>query len=73
MKLWLVKRTDRDQIDFEEYKAVVVRAENANDAARIVCEERKLRGFRKDQSNATVERITVDGKRGVILAEFTGA
>ncbi|MBD3004798.1 hypothetical protein [Streptomyces sp. 5-10] len=73
MKLWLVKRTDSDQMDYEEYKTVLVRAANADEALRIVCEEKKMSGFRADRSNAVAERLTVDGARGVILADFTGA
>lgn len=63
MKLYLVRRTDR--IDYDEYDAIVVRAENEDRAvAEAVCHVGMTR------HNVEVTEVTPDGDAAVILASF---
>ncbi|WP_030568466.1 hypothetical protein [Streptomyces aureocirculatus] len=86
MKLWQVTRTDG--WGREEYDAVVVRAENEDEALRTVCggpsrdpalasiqyfDDEPLPGFRLDRSNAKVEVLTSEGPPGVVIGSFNAA
>ncbi|MFE7118667.1 hypothetical protein ACFU99_24940 [Streptomyces sp. NPDC057654] len=83
MKLWLVTRTDG--WGYEKYDAVVIRAENEDEALRIVCggpnrdpalasipffDDRPFAGFRLDRSNAKVEELTSEGPAGMVIGSF---
>lgn len=86
MNLWQVTRTDGCGRD--EYDAVVVRAENKDEALRTVCggpsrdpalasiqyfDDEPLRGFRLDRSNAKIEELTSEGPPGMVIGSFNAA
>ncbi|MFJ5071260.1 hypothetical protein ACIQC7_33065 [Kitasatospora sp. NPDC088556] len=86
MKLWRVTRTDGWGRD--EYDAVVVRADNEDEALRTVCggpsrdpalasiryfDDEPLRGFCLDRSNAKVEELTSEGPSGMVIGSFNAA
>jgi hypothetical protein len=61
-RIYLVTRTD--EIDWDEYDAFVVRAENEEDAL-LQCDYGYL-----NKGNTTVIEITQEGEKGRILGSF---
>ncbi|WP_369147078.1 hypothetical protein [Streptomyces sp. R44] len=80
MALWLVSRTD--DTDYDETRAIVVRAGSEATALRIATKGylgeygddkwwvADFRGFERDGSNLTVERLEARGPVGLILCDF---
>ncbi|MDH6123843.1 MULTISPECIES: hypothetical protein [unclassified Kitasatospora] len=76
MAFYLVTRTDAT--DLGEYDALIVRAKGKRQALNLVTRaaaDEPFAGFKKDGSNARVERLT-DGRdhdNSVLLASYFGA
>ncbi|WP_432157791.1 MULTISPECIES: hypothetical protein [unclassified Streptomyces] len=80
MALFLVSRTDHT--DYDEYEAIVVRAGDEATALKIATNgaeefyddyafwDPDFRGFKRDGSNLTVERLENDGPAGVVIKSF---
>ena len=69
MKLFKIYRTD--EIDYDEHKAIVVRAKDADRAQEIAFTgyyDEPFLGFKAD--NVVVEEIPADGDEAVILDSF---
>ena len=56
-----------EECDYDQYDAVVVLAENLQEAKRIVKEEDY---FQEDQGKVTYEEVDLNGKSEVILDSF---
>lgn len=82
MNLYKITRTDGH--DYDEYDALVVRAEDQEKALKMLsncigrdcgwheCDQYcgDYSGFRMDGSNAKVEEIPLDGEPGLIIGSF---
>jgi hypothetical protein len=80
MALFLVSRTDN--VDWDEHRAIVVRAGDEATALKIATNgdeypldgriywDAHFEGFERDGSNLVVERIDGRGPAGLILADF---
>ncbi len=76
MKLWLVKRTDDTEQQWDIPIAFVVRAENEPRARQIASSNPDPTGYEQPESRfldatfATCTELTADGEPGVILEDF---
>lgn len=73
MRLWRIQRTD--DVDYDEYYDLVIRAETADDAVAILFKTYRrpfwrYDGFRPDPPNYHVTELTPDGDPGVIVRSF---
>lgn len=70
MNLYLVTRTD--EAYYDEYNALVVRAESANDAKKIALHKHEYGseypGFTQD--NIRAQKLNAEGERGLIIGSF---
>ncbi|MGX1133210.1 hypothetical protein RKD49_005400 [Streptomyces glaucescens] len=67
MRLFLITRNDNT--DWDEYNAVLVRAEDVFDAARLVLDgENPYPGLY--ENNIVITPVRVSGPRGQIIADF---
>lgn len=80
MALYLITRTDTDNIQWDEVDAVVVRAEDAANALALVTTRpgppnfpRTYEGFMEDGANLLVTEVPSRGPAGVILVSNTGS
>jgi hypothetical protein len=84
MYLWIVSRTD--DADYEEVRSALVRAETEDAALHMVCggphpdfpgvkalDLYGLHGFKRDRSNATVQRLTEEGEPGILMDDTRSA
>lgn len=68
MKLYLVKRTDN--IDWDEYRGFVVRAENEDEALKICYDESLLIGTAFEKHNTIITELIYQGEKGIILSDY---
>jgi serine protease inhibitor len=68
MKLWLLERTN--EVGYDEYDAVVVRARSEVEARSIVQNARYYQGAWASDENVKCTQLTAKGTAEIILGSF---
>jgi hypothetical protein len=68
MKLWHINRTD--DVGYDEYDAVIIRAATANDAVTMLFDTHRSAGFSRYGPNYTVTELAAEGRPGHVLGSF---